>query len=200
MTTAADKPLPVISVPVSSVKPYAGNVRLHDERNIREICESLLEFGQVHPLVTWKGIVICGNGRLVAMKRLKWTHVTIQRAESRMTWQQAERFAIKDNSTSDSSEFDYVALSKMLSARQDKGESIAGLGFTDRELVPILCDPARLQGGNWDDVDARAARNSASDKSALGGFVLLVSCRGEQQMMRLMDMIEKEGAECRPYV
>lgn len=50
------------------------NIRLHNEQNIMMIVNSLKEYGQWKPLIIQKGSnkVLCGNGRLEAMKILGW--------------------------------------------------------------------------------------------------------------------------------
>lgn len=51
-----------------------GNLRQHGAENLNMIKKSLQEFGQYKPLVVDKDslVVLIGNGRLAAMKELKW--------------------------------------------------------------------------------------------------------------------------------
>jgi ParB-like chromosome segregation protein Spo0J len=60
-----------------------SNARLHGERNLEAIRASLARFGQAEPLVVQKGTgrVVGGNGRLVAMKTLGWTHADVVELE-----------------------------------------------------------------------------------------------------------------------
>jgi ParB-like chromosome segregation protein Spo0J len=66
-------------VPIDSVFEDPGNARLHNERNLTTISNSLRAFGQVESLVVQKstGKVIGGNGRLRVMQGLGWTEVDI---------------------------------------------------------------------------------------------------------------------------
>ena len=71
--------LTVRRVPLDSLHLDPANARLHGEENLDAIAASLARFKQTEPLVVHKptGRVIGGNGRLVAMKRLGWTHCDV---------------------------------------------------------------------------------------------------------------------------
>ena len=62
-------------VPLAQLCLDPANARLHPERNLDSIADSLKRFGQVEPLIVQAstGRVIGGNGRLEVMRSLSWT-------------------------------------------------------------------------------------------------------------------------------
>lgn len=61
-------------VKLSAIHEDESNARLHPDENLSDIRASLIEFGQVEPLVVQKstGKIIGGNGRYQVMKSLEW--------------------------------------------------------------------------------------------------------------------------------
>lgn len=65
------KALAVTYVPPRSLKPYAGNARTHSKHQIRQIADSIRQFGFTNPiLVDGQRTVIAGHGRLKAAETL----------------------------------------------------------------------------------------------------------------------------------
>jgi hypothetical protein len=59
---------------LAELVPDPANPRTHDDRNLAAIRASLVEHGQVEPILVQAGsnMVIAGNGRMTAMKALGW--------------------------------------------------------------------------------------------------------------------------------
>lgn len=56
---------------INELKPYENNSRTHDESQIKQICESIKEYGWTNPvLIDEKGMIIAGHGRVEAGKKL----------------------------------------------------------------------------------------------------------------------------------
>lgn len=70
-----DPRLKVVSVRLADLVDDPENARSHDDKNLSAIRESLVQFGQVEPLVVQRSSkrVIGGNGRLDVMRKLGWT-------------------------------------------------------------------------------------------------------------------------------
>jgi hypothetical protein len=101
--------------PITNLTPDPNNVRLHPERNIEAIKDSLCWYGQVKPLVVRKSdnVVLAGNGTLEAAKALGWTEIAV-------SWEDMDRvhstgYAIADNRTAELARWDLETL-----AVQDK--------------------------------------------------------------------------------
>ena len=120
-----------------------ANARIHDERNIDAIVSSLHRFGQRSPIVVQRdGMVVrAGNGRIVAAKRLGWTHIAaVVVDESNLD---ATSFAIADNRTAELAGWDNDVLARLLdSVRNDDAEAFSATGFNDQEVDELLKEVA----------------------------------------------------------
>lgn len=89
--------LQVAYLPVSSLAPRSRNPRTHTKRQIRQIADSIKEFGFTNPiLLDARDGVIAGHGRLEAAKLLGMTSVPTIRLDQ-MTEAQIRAYVIADN-------------------------------------------------------------------------------------------------------
>jgi DNA modification methylase len=141
--------LQIVRVPIDSVYEDPANTRLHGERNLESIVNSLRRWGQVEPLVVRKGDrrIIGGNGRHVAMKKLGWTECEI--VEVDVTDSQAAALSIALNRTAELAEWDEQALATMLNSLQAEGFDVGDIGFDDAELAALL-DGLDIEPGGSD--------------------------------------------------
>lgn len=114
-----------------------ANVRRHPAKNLEAIKASLTRFGQQRPvLVNAKGIIIAGNGTVMAAKALGWDHVNIVRTE--LEGSEATAYAIADNRTAELAEWDDDALAQQLAALQIEDEELArAAGFDAKEIAAL---------------------------------------------------------------
>ena len=114
-----------------------ANVRRHPAKNLDSIKASLTRFGQQRPvLVNANGIIIAGNGTVMAAKALGWDHINIVRTE--LEGSEATAYAIADNRTAELAEWDEEALAQQLAALQIEDEELAkAAGFTDAEIQAL---------------------------------------------------------------
>lgn len=180
----AGAPLAVAYRPVKELQPHPRNVRLHDKANIEAIMESLATYGQMKPLVYWRGVIIAGCGTLQAATALSqgrysgkrkvnprdWDRVATVDV-SRLSEDEAEAYSIADNKTTDMSQFDWGALQNTLQ-RLSGGSSGAALlpatGFRSHELAPLLqsgFDPGAPTEGGLDRDDGRRGTGTGSRNS-----------------------------------
>ena len=58
-------------LPISDLKPYEGNAKIHTEEQLQQIMASIQEFGMNDPIAVWHdNEIIEGHGRLIACQRL----------------------------------------------------------------------------------------------------------------------------------
>ncbi len=120
---------------VDELKYDPKNARIHPERNLDAICQSLETFGQQKPIVVNKdNVVIAGNGALEAARKLGWTHIDIVRTE--LTGNDAIAFGIADNRTSDLSAWDAHLLNELLGQLQSEGVEL--VGWTEKEFERLV--------------------------------------------------------------
>lgn len=126
--------LSVQRIDVSVLSEDPANVRLHNERNILAIMQSLKTFGQQKPIVVDKNnIVRAGNGTLEAARRLGWKQLDC--CVSNLTGSEMIAYAIADNRTAELAEWDMAQLIDSIREIEDNAESLVDdLGFTDEEI------------------------------------------------------------------
>jgi DNA modification methylase len=134
----SDSPLTIIRVPIGRLHADPGNANTHDERNLRQIRDSLREFGQVEPLVVQKGTgkVIGGNGRLEVMRDEGVHEVDIVEFEGSEI--RAVALSIALNRPAKTSVFDDTILAEQLRALQSEDFPTTSAGFTDEEVDELL--------------------------------------------------------------
>lgn len=128
----------VETVAIDSIQPDPANVRRHPERNLDAIKGSLARFGQQKPVVVDpRGIVLAGNGTLAAARALGWTSIKVVRTA--LAGSEATAFAIADNRTSETSEWDQQALNDILAALHAEDEGLAtSTGFSLDEIASLI--------------------------------------------------------------
>lgn len=92
----------VENVKVKDIKPYEGNAKKHDEKQIKNVTESIRQFGFAQPLVVDKdGVLIIGHCRLIAAKRLHMESVPVVRM-SELDEEQVKKLRLLDNKLNES--------------------------------------------------------------------------------------------------
>ena len=97
-------------IDVKDLIPYAKNAKKHDERQIKNVVESIKQFGFAQPLVVDKNnCLIIGHCRLIAAKRLKLKTVPVLRMED-LTEDQVKKLRLLDNKLNESAwDFDMLS-------------------------------------------------------------------------------------------
>ena len=98
---------------------------------------SLSRFGQAEPLVVQKstGVVIGGNGRLVAMKELGWTECDVVQLD--VDGLDATALGIALNRSSDLAESNPIVLAKLLDELRAE-DSLDGVGYSGDDIDSLL--------------------------------------------------------------
>lgn len=97
-------------VPIETIKPYAGNAKLHPQEQIDQIKKSIELMGFDDPIAIWKnGEIIEGHGRLIAAQQLGMATVPIIRLDD-LTDEQRRSYALIHNKLTMNSGFDAEVL------------------------------------------------------------------------------------------
>lgn len=97
-------------VPIETIKPYAGNAKLHPQEQIDQIKRSIELMGFDDPIAIWKnGEIIEGHGRLIAAQQLEMKTVPIIRLDD-LTDEQRRSYALIHNKLTMNSGFDAEVL------------------------------------------------------------------------------------------
>ena len=135
---------------IASLMLDPANVRTHDSKNLESIKASLARFGQQKPIVVnSKGIIVAGNGTMMAAKMLNWSSVEIVRTN--LEGAEAIAYAIADNRTAELAGWDEVALAQQLAELQLLDDSlvlVTGFDLPDETSTEFiehsLCPPPKL--------------------------------------------------------
>jgi DNA modification methylase len=89
--------LAIEMVAIEVLRPDPKNARVHSDKQIKQLARSVEAFGFNSPLLLdAQNLVIAGHGRLLAVKRLGWSHVPAIRLQH-LTPLQARAYALADN-------------------------------------------------------------------------------------------------------
>ena len=87
---------------IKDLKPYERNAKKHDEKQIKNVMESIKQFVFAQPLVIDKdNFVIIGHCRLIAAKRLKMEKVPVLRMAD-LNDEQVQKLRLLDNKLNES--------------------------------------------------------------------------------------------------
>lgn len=68
--------LNVENVPISSIKPYKNNPKIHNNKQVQQIMNSITEFKFTSPiLIDENNEILAGHGRLLAAQKLGLTEI-----------------------------------------------------------------------------------------------------------------------------
>jgi len=190
--------LRVLAVPIDSLVQDPANVRLHDDKNIKAIRDSLRAFGQRKPIVVRENgrIVEAGNGTLEAARQLRetdprWNFIAaVVLNDDAVT---AAAFAISDNRSAELARWDEKGLGSMLKAIQDDGrldELVSG--FDDSELQKLVNDVSA-------EADAAIA-NAGANVNYQQQFGVIVICSDEQHQQQVYEQLAGDGHNCKVVV
>lgn len=181
------------NIAIKDIKPYERNAKKHDERQIKNVMQSIKNYGIVQPLVVDKdNVLIIGHCRLIAAKRLKLKEVPVVRMDE-LTQEQVDKLRLLDNKLNES-EWDFDLLA----------EDIPTLDFSDFDIDWGL--PEDIEE-NTEIEEDEAPEPPEEPKSKLGDLWQLGSHRlicGDSTDVavidRLMDVVKADMVFCdAPY-
>lgn len=102
-------------IKINQLIEYKNNAKKHDEAQIKNVMQSIKEFGMVQPIVIdQNNTIIIGHCRFRALKRLKWEEVPCVRIEN-LSENEINKLRLLDNKLNES-EWDFDLLSDQIGA------------------------------------------------------------------------------------
>lgn len=125
---------------LSEIKPYKKNAKKHDETQIKNVMQSIKEFGVVQPIVVDRtNTIIIGHCRYEAMKRLGYDELQEDWVKVvDLSEEEAEKLRLLDNKLNES-EWDLELLKDL----------VPSIDFSDFEIDFNL--PEKVEDINLDD-------------------------------------------------
>lgn len=138
MTAKIADDLVSLALPIDELHPDPANARTHTDANIETLKTSLSQFGQRKPIVVQRdGLLIrAGNGLWHAAKALGWSHIAAVVVDEGST--DATAFAIMDNRSAETSEWNDEVLAQQLLSLQEDNYNLEFTGFSEPE-IDVLC-------------------------------------------------------------
>ena len=91
-----------VKLKIGEVTPYEKNAKKHDEKQIKNVMESIRQFGFVQPIVVDKNkVIIIGHCRFMAAKRLEMEEIDAVIADQ-LTDEQVSKLRLLDNKLNES--------------------------------------------------------------------------------------------------
>jgi DNA modification methylase len=148
--------LAIAQVKICNLKPCAGNPRVHSNKQISQIANSIRVFGFLVPIVIDQQLnVIAGHGRVLACKQLGMKEVPAI-CLNHLTPDQVRAFMIADNKLTENADWDRQLLAEQFKFLSDEKLDFALLEVTAFEMAEIdltIEDAAPVNEGQNDPAD-----------------------------------------------
>ena len=140
---------------INELKPYENNSRTHDENQIKQICESIKEYGWTNPvLIDEKGMIIAGHGRVEAGKKLDIKEVPCI-VLSGLTEAQKKAYVIADNKMALNAGWDFNLLSLELENLKELDFDLELTGFSADEIDGLLSTNEDIENNDYEEQDLK---------------------------------------------
>ena len=194
-------PVTVEVVSLEAVVSDPANARKHDEKNRRAIRGSLRRFGAGRSIVLDKNNVVrAGNGTVEEARAEGFTEVLVVTpkpgqlvAVKRPDWSETEAtgYALADNRAGELAEWDESRLMDQLRAIEQDGLDPATVGFDPEDLEGFGVEPGEVES------DPGPNGGAAPPDDSPPIHQILITCRGEEELHRLIERFDAEGLEFR---
>lgn len=195
MVDKTGRRLAIVYRPISELKLDAANPKDHSRRQVRQIANSIAQFGFITPVVIDAyGNVVAGHGRILAASLLGWTEVATIRVDH-LSEAQIRAFRIADNRLTENSTWNERLLGEQLKflAESDLDFSIEVTGFEASEIDMYIEGLAEQREEN-DPADTLPEIQTAplvtreGDRFLLGNNVVVCAdARAESSFQQLME-------------
>lgn len=159
---------------INELKPYENNSRTHDESQIKQICESIKEYGWTNPvLIDENNMIIAGHGRVEGGKKLNIKEVPCI-VLSGLTEAQKKAYVIADNKMALNAGWNEELLKTELENLKELDFDLELTGFNIDELDELFKEDEEEQEIVEDDFDIEPPEEP---KAKLGDIYQLGSHR-----------------------
>jgi len=143
MNDSTKKP-EIVMMPLSELRAYQFNARVHDEAQIAALKRSIKEFGFTNPvLVSATRRIIAGHGRVKAAHEAGLTQVPCMVLDD-LSEAQIRAYTIADNQLPQMATWNFDMLAVEIDELQEQGFDVSTLGFNAEELTELLGSPDEL--------------------------------------------------------
>lgn len=160
---------------IKEIKPYERNAKKHDERQIKNVMQSIKNYDIVQPLVVDKdNVLIIGHCRLIACKRLGITEVPVVRKDD-LTQEDVDKLRLLDNKLNES-EWDFDLLL----------EDVPTLDFSDFDIDWFL--PVEQEEN---------AEKERKDVNYNESISVVIECANDEEAEETFTKLSEMGYSCK---
>lgn len=150
-------------VPLKDIKPYKNNAKAHSDTQVRQIADSIREFGFNQPIaVDAKNVIVVGHGRYLASRLLGLVRVPVVTLAG-LTDKQLATYRLKDNKSNESPWLNDML---RLEAQAIGVDALRDMGFDTK--VVIEHKPLKLPDDFDDQTADHAVKASKSVEFSFG--------------------------------
>ncbi len=134
----------ILKINIEKIKEYENNAKEHPQQQIKQIKDSILQFGFNDPIaIDENNVVIEGHGRLKALKELGFDEVEVIKLEH-LSEVQKKSYILSHNKINLNTNFDKNILKKEIEEICKMSEEVEILGFYSEEIKEILEDEVEV--------------------------------------------------------
>ena len=159
-------------LPISDLKPYENNAKIHTEEQIEQIEKSIKEYGMCDPIGVWHDEIVEGHGRLLALKNMGETIAPFVRLDH-LTDEERREYMLVHNQLTMNTGFDEELLREELETI-DADLSEFGLDF-EIEQTP----------------------NEPKEVEYKENISVVIDCENETEAETIFNKLVGEGYSCR---
>lgn len=140
---------PIEWVNVADLHPHEANYLEHPPEQIAGLIASLLEFGQVKPIVVWHRTVVAGHGVTAAAKAIGWKALQAVICPPEWDEMKVRAYLLADNELARLAHVDRTQLVMLLEEQHQAGRDLLTVGSSDEKLRELTLAEERsidLQG------------------------------------------------------
>lgn len=143
-------------VDIDSLNQDSENARLHPERNMASIKDSLCLYGQCKPVVVqrWserkqmENVIVAGNGTTAAAKELGWDKIAAVITD--MTDTEAAGYGLADNRTAELAKWDFEVVARLDALLREQGVDPVGFSADELEVLRMAdWTPPAIEEGEF---------------------------------------------------
>ena len=170
-------------IPISKLSPFENNSRTHSDDQIKQVANSIKEFGFTNPiLIDEKNTIIAGHGRVLAAKSLDMAGLPAIRLTG-LSDTQRRALVIADNQLALNADWDMDTLKLEIESLGELDFNIDLLGFDDKFLSTL-----------FDENEKESPENTVTNENE---FNIVVSCKNEAEQQNLYEKLTADGYETR---
>jgi len=138
----------IIKINPNELKAHESNVKVHSEKQVQELAKSLVQFGQIRPvIIDENNVILCGHGLVKAAISLGATDVDAMVMKG-LSEVKKKKLLLADNKLADLGTYDYDAIDDIINSLEgdfdipgydsDTLEEMYGISSVNEEEVKTI--------------------------------------------------------------